>query len=131
MQGLLVLMVCQKSTRDLIIYHHFDPSLTRLAQRITVLANTSQDYYTLTQNEFSLKDSFDAAQPINNIPRELLNSNEYWFISPDIVSLFTNVPLKRILYRSKRIQIIKIYPKYYIQHLHSSYSKTFWNDYLS
>ena len=49
----------------------------------------------LTQNEFSLKDTFDAAERIRNIPRELLNDNEYTLISLDVVSLFTNVPLKR------------------------------------
>ena len=46
----------------------------------------------LTFNEFSLKDSFDAAEKINCIPRNLLNEG-YKFVSFDVVSLFTNVPL--------------------------------------
>ena len=47
----------------------------------------------LTQNAYSLKDSFDAVERINNIPRDLLDNDEYTLISLDVVSLFTNVPL--------------------------------------
>ena len=46
----------------------------------------------LTLNEFSLKDSFDAAQRIKSIPKQLLEKG-YKFVSFDVVSLFTNVPL--------------------------------------
>ena len=49
----------------------------------------------LTQNDYSLKGTFDAANRIKNIPKDLLNNNEYALISLDVVSLFTNVPLKR------------------------------------
>ena len=49
----------------------------------------------LTQNEYALKDSFDAVERIQNIPRQFLNNDEYTFISLDVVSLFTNVPLDR------------------------------------
>ena len=48
----------------------------------------------LTHNNYSLKDTFDAAARINNILKELLNDNDYVLISLDVVSLFTNVPLK-------------------------------------
>ena len=46
----------------------------------------------LTINDYSLKDSFEAAERINLIPKELLNDG-YKLISFDVVSLFTNVPL--------------------------------------
>ena len=46
----------------------------------------------LTLNEFTLKDTFDAATRINSIPKQLLNDG-YKLISFDVVSLFTNVPL--------------------------------------
>ena len=42
----------------------------------------------LTNNEFSLDDSFDVAQKIDNIPKELLNCR-YEYASFDVESLFT------------------------------------------
>ena len=45
----------------------------------------------LTHNEFVLKDSFDAAAKIDNIPQQLFD-NGYIFASFDVTSLFTNVP---------------------------------------
>ena len=50
----------------------------------------------LTVNEFSVKDSFDAATRINNIPIDLLESN-HKFISFDVESLFTNVPISKTI----------------------------------
>ena len=50
----------------------------------------------LTLNSYTLKDSFDAAERIRQIPNELFH-NGYVFISFDVTSLFTNVPLKRII----------------------------------
>ena len=47
-------------------------------------------------NEFTLKDSFDAAERIRNIPPADLE-NDFQFVSFDVVSLFTNVPLKRTM----------------------------------
>ena len=47
----------------------------------------------LTQNEYSLKDTFDAAEHIKKIPKELIRNKEYTLISLDAVSLFTNAPL--------------------------------------
>ena len=49
----------------------------------------------LTHNEFVLKDSFDAADRIRNITPSLLEGDG--FVSFDVVSLFTNVPLKRTI----------------------------------
>ena len=51
--------------------------------------------YPLTQNEYTLKDTFKAAHCINNIPADLKQDSEYMFISLDVVSLFTNMPLDR------------------------------------
>ena len=48
----------------------------------------------LTINEFSLKDSFDATTRIQNIPQDLFDKG-YKFISFDVESLFTNVPLAK------------------------------------
>ena len=47
------------------------------------------------QNQFSIKDSFDAASRINSMLPEVKNSNDLVFVSLDVVSLFTNVPSKK------------------------------------
>ena len=49
----------------------------------------------LTQNKYSLKDTFDAAELIKKIPKELIRNEEYTLISLDVVSLFTNLPLRK------------------------------------
>ena len=43
-----------------------------------------------------LKYSFDAATQIKNIPQELFDQG-YRFVSFDVVSLFTNVPLQKTI----------------------------------
>ena len=48
----------------------------------------------LTMNSHTLKDNFDAVTRIQNIPEELFR-NGYRFVSFDVKSLFTNVPLKK------------------------------------
>ena len=48
----------------------------------------------LTLNDYSLTNSFDAVTQINNIPKHLFREG-YQFVSFDVVSLFTNVPLSR------------------------------------
>ena len=50
----------------------------------------------LTQNEFTLKDTFDAANRIKSIPPDLFIQGDK-FVSLDVESLFTNVPLQRTL----------------------------------
>ena len=41
-----------------------------------------------------IKDSFDAVTRIKNIPQELFNQG-YRFVSFDVASFFTNVPLQK------------------------------------
>ena len=48
----------------------------------------------ITTNEFTLRDSFDAVTQINNIPHNLFDDG-YRFVSFDVKSLFTNIPLKK------------------------------------
>ena len=50
----------------------------------------------LTQNQYHLKDSFDAAEKISGIPRQLYDDG-YRFVSFDVKSLFTNVPLNKTI----------------------------------
>ena len=50
----------------------------------------------LTLNDFTVKDSFDAANKIQQIPKELFDSG-YKFMSFDVISLFTNVPLAKTI----------------------------------
>ena len=50
----------------------------------------------LTQNEYSMKDSFEAVDYIHSIPPELFDEG-YRYISFDVTSLFTNVPLNRTI----------------------------------
>ena len=49
----------------------------------------------LTHNDYSLKDSFDAATRIRRILPQVRENDDYMFISLDVASLFTNVPLKK------------------------------------
>ena len=50
----------------------------------------------LTHSEFKLRDSFDAVSRIHNIPSHLI-SQGYRFVSFDVTSLFTNIPLRRTI----------------------------------
>ena len=50
----------------------------------------------LAMNEFTLKDSFDAVNKIKNIPPHLFDDG-YNYVSFDVESLFTNVPIKRTI----------------------------------
>ena len=50
----------------------------------------------MSQNSFTVKDSFKAAEEIRNMDFSLL-SKGYSLVSFDVVSLFTNVPLKRTI----------------------------------
>ena len=59
-----------------------------LAKSLTKLLNP------VTTNEFTVKDSFDAATHINNIPHNLFNDG-YRFVFFNVTSLFTNTPLQK------------------------------------
>ena len=50
----------------------------------------------LAMNKFTLKDSFDAVNKIKNILRHLFDDG-YNYVSSDMESLFTNVPIKRTI----------------------------------
>ena len=50
----------------------------------------------LAMNEFTLKDSFDAVNKIKNILSHLFD-DRYNYVSFDMESLFTNVPIKRAI----------------------------------
>lgn len=81
----------------------------KVGQYLTNLLNP------LTQNDYSLKDTFHAAERIKSIPEELLQNDDYVFVSLDVVSLFTNVPLTKtvniVLDRIYKQKLIKtIYP---------------------
>ena len=52
--------------------------------------------YPLTLNEYSMKDSFQTVEELGKIDYSLLQ-NGYRLVSFDVVSLFTNVPLKRTI----------------------------------
>ena len=56
----------------------------------------SELFTPLTANEYTIKDSFDAVTRIKNIPQELFDEG-YRFVSFDVVSLFTNVPLQKTI----------------------------------
>ena len=49
----------------------------------------------LTQNKYSLRDSFDAADRINCILPLVQENEECMFVSLDVASFFTNVPLRK------------------------------------
>ena len=70
-----------------------------------IVDTTSTPYYDIAKflssllnplaiNNYSVKDSFEAAKLIQAIPPKLFNQG-YKFISFDVTSFFTNVPLKR------------------------------------
>ena len=60
-----------------------------VAKYITNLLNP------LTQNEYSLKDTFDADERLKKIPKELIRNEEYTMMSLDVVSLCTDVSLQK------------------------------------
>ena len=67
---------------DAIVFTHYN-----VGKYITKVPNP------LTQNEYSLKDTFDAVERIKKIPKELIRNKEYTLTLLDAVSLFTNALL--------------------------------------
>ena len=78
--------------------HHFSPFRPIIDATNTahygIAKYLSNLLHPLTENNFTVKDSFDAANKIQAIPSELFDEG-YRFVSFDVTSLFTNVPLKR------------------------------------
>lgn len=74
--------------------------------------------YLVTQNGYSLKDYFDAASRINRILPHALENGDYMLASLDVVSLFTNVPLKKTI----NISIKRIYNEKQITKLPSKHT---------
>ena len=78
----------------MLIYLHFEQLLTLPVLLIgKFLSSLLQP---LTHNDYNLKDSFDAVKRIRSIPPELFD-NGYQFVSFDVQSLFTNVPVKKTI----------------------------------
>lgn len=96
MKKLPVSMPYQKSTKNIQIslpkFHSIiDTTLScynKVGSFFTQLLNL------LSQNNFVIKDFFDAANKIREIPTDLFNK-AYVFASSDIESFFTNAPLER------------------------------------
>ena len=61
-----------------------------------MLANLSSLLNHLTINDYNLRDSFHAVSEIKSIPQNVFEEG-YRFVSFNLVSLFTNVPLKRTI----------------------------------
>ena len=84
-------------------YEFFGTAYQPLAKYLSSLLNP------LTHNEFKLRDSFDAVARIHKIPAHLFTEG-FRFVSFDVKSLFTNIPLRKTvnfilkrIYNDKRI----------------------------
>ena len=72
-------------------HYHIGQYLTKILQPLII-------------NDYNKKDSFDAGNPIKNIPKELFGEG-YRFVSFDVESLFINIPL----HRSINVILTRIY----------------------
>ena len=61
-----------------------------VAKYLTNLLNS------LTTNEFTIKDTFDVVSHINKVPKKLFDDG-FRFVSFDVKSLFTNIPLTKTI----------------------------------
>ena len=78
----------------MLIYLHFEQLLTLPVLLIgKFLSSLLQP---LTHNDYNLKDSFDAVKRIRSVPPELFDGDDQ-FVSFDVQSLFTNVPVKKTI----------------------------------
>ena len=89
-------MACQKHANNILIFRLVDQSLIPLLHRIIMLENFRVAIEPLTINDYNLKDTFDAVSAIKTNPQDLFDQG-YCFVSFDVESLFTNVPLKRTI----------------------------------
>ena len=78
----------------MLIYLHFEQLLT--LHVLLIRKFLSSLLQPLTHNDDNLEDSFDAVKMIRSIPPELFDEN-YKFVSLDVQSLFTNVPVKKTI----------------------------------
>ena len=72
----------------------------------------------LIHNDYSFKDSFDATTRISRILLQVRGNDESLFISLDVASLFTNVPLKKPSISSLNVSTIRSEFKYHYQNVH-------------
>ena len=81
-------------------YDHLPPFRTIIDTTNTVHHDIdkylSNLLHPLTEHEFTLKDSFEAANKIQAIPSELFDEG-YRFVNFDVTLLFTNVPFNRTI----------------------------------
>ena len=85
------------------MHKHFDniPSFRPIVDTIGTTYYSVGKYLSellnpLTENEYSLRDSFNAAKRINRTLPLVQGNKEYMFGSLNVVSLFTNFPLRQI-----------------------------------
>ena len=102
-------MECLKFLKYLTVSLLFAPIIdTTRTTRYSIGKHLSELLNPLTQNMYTAKDSFDAANKIRQILPNVHNSDEYVFVSLDVFSLFTNVSLKKTVdFILKRIYIGK------------------------
>ena len=86
----------QKLIKSLKIYLHSDPQYATNTPYYGIAKFLANLLNPLTLNDFIVNDSFDASNKIQKIPKELFDSG-YKFVSFDVISLFTNVPLARTI----------------------------------
>ena len=86
---MVVMFTCQQVMSTGTVFKCVDSKILILGEYLSELLNP------LTQNEYSLTYSFDAANRINRILSLGQENEEYMFVSLDAVSLFTYVPLSQ------------------------------------
>ena len=88
-------MVSQKFTNHLTYYHFSDLSSTTGTACQPVAKYPARLLSALAQKEFPLIDSFDGVSRIHDTPKSLLDQG-YSYVSFDVKSLFTNIPMKKV-----------------------------------
>ena len=82
----------------LTIFLHSDLLLIQLAlvTNLYVAKYLTNLLNSLTTNEFAIKDTFDVVSHINKVPKKLFDDG-FRFVSFDVKSLFTNIPLTKTI----------------------------------